>query len=1072
MPPPTNHPDDAERATRIRRVIEDCLRRRGGGDDLPDEHILAEHPDLLPELAEELRKLVEIRSNERPEGSAPSTAFLVGNGQPPAQFLADLARFPDEATAKPSLPEDAIPGYQLVREVSHGGQGVVYQAVQKTTKQKVAIKILLEGPYASPTARRRFEREIELVAQLKHANIVSVFHAGQTTDGRQFYVMEYVRGTPLTAYVREKKLGLEDALRLFAKVCEAVQYAHQRGIIHRDLKPSNILVDAGGEPKILDFGLAKWMAAPADSLVSISQHVMGTLPYMSPEQAKGKTDEVDTRTDIYALGVILYEMLTGGYPYPVVGQMAVVLRCIAEEQPTPPSRRWSPDSGIARRSSGRRSLVLPWRQRREASPIDDEVETIVLKALAKEQGRRYQSANELARDIGHYLAGEAIEARRDSALYVLRKTLRRYKGPVAATVAFVALLVGSSVLLYGMYQNQSRLRQQAEEAESKSIAAAEYALQQRQLADLKAESEAAAKHDAIAAKDEAQAERDRAEQQTTEAVAASEREKKERERAEKATQEMEYQSYLANIRGAAAALEACDVTGVRRFLDATPKSMRNWEWGYLNAQSEAGEMVLRGHDGIVVSVSFSPDGTRIVTASQDTTARVWDTATGQELVVLHGGKVVVRSAAFSPDGTRVVTASQDGVVRLWNVATGTLLLEFTGVPHRISSAMLSSDGLRIVSTSADKTAQIWHADTGDLAVELIGHEDIVHSARFSPDGVSVVTASADNTARVWDARTGEELAVLRHHTRELPRVTSTVGDHVPPELSKQASSITFADFSPDGLRIVTTSKDHIARLWDVATAESLIELRGHQGPVWAASFSPDGSRIVTASQDGDAKVWDATSGEELVTIRGDGYSVLSVAFSPDGSRFAAASRDGTVRLCNSAFETRRLVRLSGPSVGIAPHWIGYGVNLPGEILTKSDCLWMDNGEWISDEPRGVKILETPGFHRISVQVISHDNIEYCGVEIVRVVQGYQQTGTETHTNDVKPQPENEQAMYPLIRRQQLARVHVVREDETLDSITAKYYGDRKYWRKIFVANRNRLTDKDNLPVKMKLMIPP
>jgi serine/threonine protein kinase len=307
----------------------------------------------------------------------PETASSPGGGG----FFADLARLGHDEAVPPLLPADAFPGYEIIRELSHGGQGVVYQAIQKTTKQKVAIKVLLEGPYATPSARKRFEREIELVAQLKHPNIVLVFHAGQTPDGRQFYVMEYVRGTPLIAYVREKKLSLGEALRLFAKVCDAIQYAHQRGIIHRDLKPTNILVDAAGAPKILDFGLAKWLAAPAESLVSVSQQVMGTLPYMSPEQARGNPDEIDTRTDIYALGVILYEMLTGDYPYPVVGQMAVVLRCIAEEEPTPPSRKWSRDSGIAHRSSGR--------LRAGRCPIDDEVQTIVLKSLSKERERRY-----------------------------------------------------------------------------------------------------------------------------------------------------------------------------------------------------------------------------------------------------------------------------------------------------------------------------------------------------------------------------------------------------------------------------------------------------------------------------------------------------------------------------------------------------------------------------------------------------------------------------------------------------------------------------------------------------------
>lgn len=187
-------------------------------------------------------------------------------------------------------------------------------------------------------------------------------------------------------------------------------------------------MDVEGNPKILDFGLARWIAQPVETLVSVSQVVVGTLPYMSPEQTRGNPDEIDTRTDVYALGVILYELLTGNYPYPVVGQMADVLKHIAETPPTPPSRKWSRDSGVVQRQSRR---LKPG-----ACPIDDEVQTIVLRALAKERERRYQSAGELSQDVQHYLAGEPIEAKSDSTFYLLRKTLRRYKAVTAIAVGF------------------------------------------------------------------------------------------------------------------------------------------------------------------------------------------------------------------------------------------------------------------------------------------------------------------------------------------------------------------------------------------------------------------------------------------------------------------------------------------------------------------------------------------------------------------------------------------------------------------------------------------------------------
>ena len=370
---------------------------------------------------------------EQPNGDCPSNQPSPDRRQaiPPSETVsADPV-----APSRYSIPAAAIAieGYDIIRELHHGGQGVVYQAIQKSTKRKVAIKLLLEGQYASKSARKRFEREIELVAQLKHPNIIAIFDSGVTNDGAQFYIMDYVRGHRLDEYVREKRLTLEDTLRLFATICVAVQYAHQRGVIHRDLKPSNVLVDAAGTPLILDFGLAKSLSAPVETIVSISQNVIGTLPYLSPEQACGNPDEIDTLTDVYALGVILYRLLTGNYPYPVMGQMADVLKHISETPPTAPSRVWTQDSGVTRCSSRR---IRPG-----ACPIDTEVQTIVLKTLAKERQRRYQSAGELARDIGHYLNSEPIEARRNSIWYVSRTLFKRHTTHIATAVIIGILAV-------------------------------------------------------------------------------------------------------------------------------------------------------------------------------------------------------------------------------------------------------------------------------------------------------------------------------------------------------------------------------------------------------------------------------------------------------------------------------------------------------------------------------------------------------------------------------------------------------------------------------------------------------
>ncbi len=387
-------------------------------------------------------------------GACDSCRGVIADIRENNRFLSDFAtelRPPPDLFEEASVPSEIIPGYRLLSEIHRGAQGIVYKAEQEHTRRIVAVKMLLQGAFATPRQRSRFEREAEIAAGLRHPNIVTVYDSTPVRGNRFALIMEHIEGVPLDVRgLRPAKSGGADGRRaiapvieMFAKVCDAVQYAHQRGVIHRDLKPGNILVDSAGEPHVLDFGIAKIRAGSDFAELRIGRptetqpgEFAGTLAYASPEQVAGRPDLIDTRTDVYALGVILYELLTGAMPYPVDGSFGEVIRNVAELM------------------AGRPSALNP--------DVDDDLDTIVLRALDKDPARRYQSAQQLRDDLIHWLKGEPIAAKRDSLWYVLRKTVKRRKGAAAAAaVVTVALVLGIVGVTTAVNQQAERVKQQA-----------------------------------------------------------------------------------------------------------------------------------------------------------------------------------------------------------------------------------------------------------------------------------------------------------------------------------------------------------------------------------------------------------------------------------------------------------------------------------------------------------------------------------------------------------------------------------------------------------------------------------